>query len=119
LAAALLSLTPLTPAGSDFEATLGFYVDHLGFSVVWRHGDSAGVRRGGVTLILMRSDDRHWAENTSFGIATDDLEALYEEYRILPVHVGPLELKAWGRREFHMIDPAGVCWQFYQATAES
>ena len=31
--------------------------------------------------------------------------------------VGPLEVKAWGRHEFHMVEPAGVCFQFYQRTA--
>jgi hypothetical protein len=29
-------------------------------------------------------------------------------------NINPLELKSWGRREFHMIVPSGVCLQFYQ-----
>ena len=46
----------------------------------------------------------------------DDLDALYAEYRNVSAKVGPLEMKIWGRREFHMILPTGVCLQFYQAT---
>ena len=113
--ASFLSLTPLTPAGTDLDVAVQFYVEHLGFEIVWRNAGMASVRRGAVALNLMASDDRHWAENTSFSLATDDLDALYAEYREIPALVGPLEMKAWGRREFHMIDPFGVCWQFYQA----
>ena len=43
------------------------------------------------------------------------LDALYAEYRGAPARVGPLEIKPWGRREFHMIVPSGVCLQFHEA----
>jgi hypothetical protein len=46
-----------------------------------------------------------------------DLDALYDEYRGIAAQVGPLEMKFWGRREFHMIVPSGVCLQFYEQTA--
>ena len=36
----------------------------------------------------------------------------------MKVRVGPLEQKSWGWREFHMIVPSGVCYQFYQRKAE-
>jgi len=52
-------------------------------------------------------------ENASFSIGVSNLDALYEEYRGIPARVGPLEMKSWGRREFHMIVPSGVCFQFY------
>ena len=42
------------------------------------------------------------------------LERLYAEYQAIPARVGKLELKAWGGREFHMIVPSGVCFQFYK-----
>jgi hypothetical protein len=74
----------------------------------------AGVRRGNVELNLVENRDRVWAENASFSIGVDDLEALYDEYRASGVRVGPLEAKVWGRREFHLIVPSGVCLQFYQ-----
>jgi hypothetical protein len=44
---------------------------------------------------------------------------LYAEYRGVDARVGPLELKSWGRREFHMILPSGVALQFYQGVEQS
>jgi hypothetical protein len=67
-----------------------------------------------VELNLVENDERTWADNASFSIGVDDLDALYAEYRVVAAQVGPLELKGWGRREFHMILPSGVCFQFYQ-----
>jgi catechol 2,3-dioxygenase-like lactoylglutathione lyase family enzyme len=116
--ATFLSLTPLSPGSADLDAALRFYVDHMGFEVAWRHGTMAGVRRGAIALNLVQNDDRAWAENTSYSVGTDDLEGLYEELKGLPAKVGPLEMKMWGRREFHVVDPVGVCWQFYQAPNE-
>jgi catechol 2,3-dioxygenase-like lactoylglutathione lyase family enzyme len=110
----LQSITPLLPAGPSLDDALAFYVDHLGFAVTWRGGDMAGIARDGVAFNLVVNDERAWADNASFSIATGDLEALYTEYRDIPAQVGALETKPWGRREFHVILPAGVCLQFYQ-----
>ncbi|HEX9304895.1 MAG TPA: VOC family protein [Thermoanaerobaculia bacterium] len=108
------SVTPLIPTGDSLAAALAFYTEHLGFSVVWQGDQMAGIRRDGVSFNLVRNDDRAWADNSSFSIAVSDLEALYEEYHRVPAKVGPLEKKPWGRREFHMIVPSGVCLQFYE-----
>ena len=93
---------------------LRFYTEELGFSIAWEYGNMAGIARGGVAFNLVESTDRNWAENASFSIGVDDLDALYEEYRGVAARVGPLEMKAWGRREFHLVEPVGVCFQFYQ-----
>lgn len=77
----------------------------------------AGIERDGVTFNLVENSNRVWAENTSFSIGVSDLEALYEEYRIISAKVGALETKSWGRREFHLIAPPGVGFQFYQRDA--
>lgn len=74
----------------------------------------AGVRRGRVEFNLVQNSNAVWAENTSASIGVDDLAALYAEYRTTSAQVGPLEVKSWGRREFHMILPSGVCLQFFQ-----
>ena len=120
--ATLLSATPLLPAAPGIADDLRFYTEQLGFTVVWQHGTGAGVRRGDVAFTLVESTNRNWAENASVSIATDDLDALYEEYRTINApgaRVGPLEMKSWGRREFHMILPSGVCFQFYQRAEPS
>lgn len=112
--ATLLTLTPLLPAGDDLDAGVRFFTEALGFALTWQGGGMAGVRRGRVEFNLVRNSTAAWAENASASIGVDDLAALHAEYRTTSAHVGPLELKSWGRREFHMILPSGVCLQFYQ-----
>jgi catechol 2,3-dioxygenase-like lactoylglutathione lyase family enzyme len=114
----LRSVTPLIPSGGSLADALAFYTDHMGFLVVWRSEGMAGIQRDGVSFNLVVNDDRAWAENASFSIGVTDLEALYQEYRGMPARIGPLELKSWGRREFHMIVPSGVCLQFYEQDSE-
>ena len=112
--ATLLSITPLIPAGPDLDTGVRFFTEELGFALTWRGDSMAGVRRGRVEFNLVQNSDTAWAENASASIGVDDLAALYAEYRTTSAEVGPLELKAWGRREFHMILPSGVCLQYYQ-----
>jgi catechol 2,3-dioxygenase-like lactoylglutathione lyase family enzyme len=108
-------ITPFIPAGSDLAGELAFYRDALGFELVWQDGDFAGIRRDGAGFILVRNDLRAWADNASFNIAVTGLDALYEEYRDVAARLGPLEMKPWGRREFHMIVPSGVCLRFHDS----
>ena len=110
------SITPLTPAGPDIAAAIKFYTIEMGFELVWQHGNMAGIRRGAVVMNLMQNDNKEWADNTSFSIGVDDLDALYEEYKGSSARVGPLEMKFWGRREFHMVVESGVCLQFFEAS---
>ena len=117
--AALLSITPTIPAGLSLADALKFYTEQLGFAVSWEAGSMAGIQRDGIALNLIENDNREWIENTSFSIGVSDVDALYEEYRGIAARVGPLEVKAWGRREFHMILPSGVCLQFYAQSGES
>jgi hypothetical protein len=112
--ALLQSVTPLIPAGKSLAAELAFYTNELGFSITWQNGAMAGVERDGVAFNLIENDNQIWAENASFSIGVSDLETLYEEYRHCSAQVGKLEMKFWGRREFHLIAPSGVCFQFYQ-----
>ena len=113
--ATLLTVTPLLPAGPSLADGLRFYVEQLGFAITWQAGEMAGVRRGSVAFNLVQNSNREWAENASASIAVDDLDALYGEYQTArSARVGPLEVKSWGRREFHMVLPSGVCLQFYQ-----
>jgi hypothetical protein len=113
--AALKSVTPMIPAGANLKKELLFYCEQLGFSVSWQTESMVGISRNEVAFNLIVNTNRQWADNSSFSIGVSDLEALYVEYRAAEgAKVGPLEMKAWGRREFHMIVPSGVCLQFFQ-----
>ena len=109
------SLTPMIPAGESVAEALAYFTAKLGFTVVWQDDDGAGVKRGAIAFNLVRNTDRHWAENCSCSIAVSDLDALHGEYRGVGLRLGALDIKPWGRREFHMILPTGVCLQFYQS----
>ncbi len=112
---AFLRVTPLLPAGPDLAEALAFYTTQLGFAVSWQTDDMAGIFRGEVSFNLVRNSNRVWADNCSCSIGVADLDGLYEEYRGVDAEIGELETKSWGRREFHMIVPSGVCLQFYDA----
>jgi len=103
----------MIPTGGSLAEALQFYREQMGFSVLWQASGGAGIGRGRIAFNLVENSNRNWAENASFSIGVSDLDALYEEYRNIPARVGPLEMKPWGRREFHMIVPSGVCLQFY------
>jgi hypothetical protein len=108
-----LAVTPMIPTGGTLAEALKFYTEQMGFSVLWQGDTGAGIVRDNVSFNLVVNNNREWTENSSYSIGVSDLDALYEEYRKLPARVGPLEVKSWGRREFHMIVPSGVCLQFY------
>jgi hypothetical protein len=105
----------MIPTGGSLANAFSFFTEHLGFSVTWQAASGAGIARDAISFNLVENSNRQWADNASFSIGVSDLDALYAEYRGLPARVGPLEKKAWGRREFHMILPSGVCLQFYAA----
>jgi catechol 2,3-dioxygenase-like lactoylglutathione lyase family enzyme len=114
----LVSVTPLVPAGPSLDDALRLYVGHLGFHVTWQGPNMAGIERDGVAFNLMQSEDRHWAENSSYSIGVHGLVALYDAWKdAVPARIGALERKAWDRVEFHMVLPSGVCLQFYEAVA--
>lgn len=109
-----LAITPLIPAGPDLDAAVDFYVDQLGFSIAWRSDQMAGIERDRVSFNLVRNTNMEWAENSSFSIGVSDLNELYQHYHQIPARIGPLEVKPWGRLEFHLIVPPGIALQFYQ-----
>ena len=113
--AVLRSVTPLIPAGPSLAAALLFYTEHMGYLILWQTDQMAGIERNGIGFNLVVNDNEEWARNASFSIGVSGLDALYQEYRTIPANVGPLEEKPWGRREFHVIVPHGVCLQFYEA----
>jgi hypothetical protein len=109
----LLSVTPMIPTGGTLAEALKFYTKQMGFSVSWAGDSGAGIVRDNVSFNLVVNNNREWSENSSYSIGVSDLDGLYAEYRGIAAGVGPLEVKSWGRREFHMIVPSGVRFQFY------
>ncbi len=104
----------MIPTGGSLSDALTFFQDQLGFGIIWQGAGMAGICRDSVCFNLIENANREWAENASFSIAVSDLDGLYAEYRAAAARITPPEVKAWGRREFHMILSSGVCLQFYE-----
>lgn len=110
------SITPMLPTGpQSMDESIAFFTQQMGFTCAWRGQNMAGLRHGQVSILLVENNNRDWAENSSYSIGVSDLEQLYVNYSLASARVGPLEMKSWGRREFHMILPSGVCLQFFQS----
>lgn len=116
----LTGLKPFVPSGADYERALAFFVD-LGFKVRWRaqgHG-LAELAMGEVAFLLQDLHNRELQENLMFAVEVTDLDAWWahlESTGVLDRYEGvrakpPMDYP-WGRREVHLIDPAGVCWHF-------
>lgn len=110
----LQTIVPLIPSGEDFAAGLSFFVEEMGFKVVWEAEGIAGITRDNIAFNIVQNSTKDWADNASFSIGVSELENLYEEYKNLPTRVGALEIKPWGRREFHVVLGSGVCLQFFE-----
>lgn len=103
----------------DLDAALAFYVERLGFSVAFSHGQPATyaqVRRGGWRLNLRRVegpvlDAGFRARETDALAATltlRDARALFETYSAAGLTFRqPLRREPWGAMTFIIEDPAG------------
>jgi len=107
----------------DLQAALDFYVDKLGFTVAFIHGDFyAGVRRDGILIHLKLSDMpdpgrpmKQREEHLDAYIDVDDVESLYAEFQRRGVTFAQrLETKPWGKREFVVWDNSGFILYFGQ-----
>lgn len=104
---------PILPA-QDMDVTEAFY-RHLGFLSQGRWGGYMILRRDGIELHFWQCDDRKLAENSSCYLRTNDADALYESFGAPPGgKIIPPEDRAWGMREFYVMDPNGNLLRFGQ-----
>lgn len=116
----LRAICPVVPV-RDVARSAGFYERHLGFRTAFLADDrSYGVVvRDGQAIHLTDASEseqalRATANNISFYIETEDLEALWQavEASAPATKVRALEDKPWGTREFHIQDPDGCLLRF-------
>ena len=115
--AAFDAVQPIVGA-RDLVASIRFYVDRLGFTLVFRDGGTptnyVGLRRGRVELHMQFQHD-HEMSTLRLRIRVDDPDVLHDEYRSRDVAIAsPLENKAWGTREFSIYDPDHNALMFYK-----
>jgi predicted enzyme related to lactoylglutathione lyase len=115
------NISPLIPAGGDMEKAIAFYEQQLGFKKIHQEGNPVNmaiVKRDSAEIFLLKNDDKHLAEKTTFRIQVNGIEQLYQEFQAKGgqmIHPnGHLESKPWGMKEFAILDIAGVCITFYE-----
>jgi catechol 2,3-dioxygenase-like lactoylglutathione lyase family enzyme len=106
----MLQITPFVPC-SSLDKQIAFYRDVLGFTVGFRDGNYAFLRRDGAALRLLEvecdlsSPDRE----QSFYIDVDDVDALYAELAPRLATLAAERVRApfdqpYGQRELHVMD---------------
>jgi catechol 2,3-dioxygenase-like lactoylglutathione lyase family enzyme len=110
---------PILPC-EDIEATIGFYVERLGFEREWVSGEppeDGGVRRGEVQLYFMRNANlAAGACNREVMLFVENVDALHAEHtgRGAPISE-PLRDELWGLREYSVSDPHGHRLRFAES----
>lgn len=91
---------------ADFDASVAYYVDVLGFTLAWQHGRFGAVRRGDASLMLCEGSQGH--PGTWVWLGVDDADALHREYVASGARIRhePRNFP-WGSRELHVFDPDG------------
>lgn len=91
---------------ADFDASVAYYVNALGFSLAWSQGRFGCVRRGDASLFLCEGSQGHAGTWVYIGIG--DADALYDEIRVRGATIRhPPTNFPWGSRELHVFDPDG------------
>ncbi|WCE05819.1 VOC family protein [Pseudoxanthomonas sp. JBR18] len=99
------------------EDGLAFFVDALGFEVLYQDDAMAVIARDGAKAYLVASPEYAAKDRPELGIEVDDVDAVYREMaarapeRLHP-NASTVQCRPWGTREFAMLDPTTVCVNF-------
>ena len=104
------TVTPILRV-EDFDASVRYYVDILGFSLEWSVGRFGCVRRGSAALFLCEGSQGR--SGTWVYIGVSDADALHTELadRGARIRHEPRNFP-WGSRELHVFDPDGHVIRF-------
>lgn len=96
------------------EDGLDFFVDGLGFALLYRDDDLAVIGRDGAKAYIVESPEFAAKDRPELAIETDDVDAIFREIssrapRLLHPNGDHVTLKPWGAREFALTDPTQVC----------
>ena len=96
---------------SDFESSVAYYVNALGFRLDWNVGRFGAVKRGDAALMLCEGSQG--STPTWVYVSVSDADALYEELRGRGARIRvPPTNYPWGSRELHVFDPDGHVLRF-------
>jgi catechol 2,3-dioxygenase-like lactoylglutathione lyase family enzyme len=102
------SVTPRIPV-PDIESALAFYIDLLGFDLAWKWGEPlthAGICRDSVSLDLIVVPPGRQGTAMAY-IRLERIDAYYTELRARNVTTSGIGNRAYGLRDFEVVDPSG------------
>jgi hypothetical protein len=96
---------------------LDFFIDGLGFEILYRDDDLAVIGRDSAKAYIVQSPEYAAKDRPELGIDTDDVDSIYRELservpHLLHPNSSAPALKPWGSREFAMLDKTTVCVVF-------
>lgn len=112
---AVIALKPFVPA-KDFDLSIRFYND-IGFATAWHDNQLALMDYHGFKFLLQNFYLKEHAENYVMHLLVNNADHWWEkineansnkEYNIL---LTVPEDRAWGLRDFTLLDPSGVLWR--------
>lgn len=113
-----LKLRPFIPSGEDYLLAQRFFED-LGFTPLYSDSSLTIYRTGEQEFFLQNYSNREFQENFMVELIVSDLDDVWVHLQTLtdkyPIRIKEPTWYPWGKREVHLIDPAGVCWHISQA----
>jgi hypothetical protein len=96
-----------------------FFVDGLGFEIVYQDQGLAVIARDGAKAYIVASPEFAAKDRPELAIETDDIDEVFREMssrapQLLYPDCKSVALKPWGAREFAMLDKTSVCVIFRQ-----
>ncbi|RAP73794.1 glyoxalase [Paenibacillus montanisoli] len=111
-------LRPFVPSGADYELAKAFFKD-IGCETVYSDNGISILRLSELEFFLQNYNDQHFQNNYMLEVTVEDLDgwwthiqSILESGKYPTVRAKEPTQYPWGRREIHLIDPAGVCWHF-------
>lgn len=101
---------PHVPA-DDLRIVKGFYVDKLGFRVLFEASEDGrsgilGLARGTIEITVDSPMEGH-GRNVCVSLRVDDADACFEEWSARVAVLRPPKNEPWGARTFDLLDPFG------------
>jgi hypothetical protein len=114
-------LKPFVPSGADYALAQRFFKE-LGFELGYADDGISVFRIGEVEFYLQNFHNQAFQDQFMLDLAVTDLDGWWDRIQEM-VRGGAYDMKAkeptvypWGKREVHLIDPAGVCWHLSEPT---
>lgn len=118
-----VKLRPFIPSGENYELAQQFFED-LGFKKLYADSGITIFRMDELEFYLQNLHNRELQDNYMVELVVADLDGWWAHLQQVakngkyPVTCKEPTLYPWGKREVHLIDPAGVCWHISEATRQ-